>query len=63
MDGEDVRVVEGGDGARLALESAEPLGIGGGIVGRTLSATSARGAHRGPGRLAHASRAEGAMTS
>ncbi len=60
VDGEDVGVVEGGDGAGLALEAAQPLGVGGGIVGEDLEGDVAPEAGvAGPVDLPHTSGAEG----
>jgi hypothetical protein len=39
-DGDDVWMIERGDGAGFALEAGEALGIGSGVGGRTLRATS-----------------------
>jgi hypothetical protein len=36
VDGEDVGMVEGGDGAGLALEAALPLGVGRSLLGEDL---------------------------
>ena len=40
MNGEDVRVREGGDGLRLALEAGHPVGVCANAGGSTLIATS-----------------------
>jgi hypothetical protein len=45
VDGEDVGVVEGGDGAGFVLETPPPVGVGGGVLGEDLQgdvATEAR---------------------
>ena len=60
VDGEDVGVVQGGDGAGLALEAAQPLGVGGGIGREDLEGDLApETGVAGPVDLPHAPGAEG----
>jgi hypothetical protein len=60
VDGKDVGVVEGGEGAGLALEAAQPLGVGGGVLGEDLEGDlAAEAGVAGPVDFPHAPGAEG----